>query len=402
MTLTQRINRAFCVLLFAGIGIVHAQPPKYSNDFMYIGVGAQNFGMGNAVVATTNDLTAGYWNPAGLVKIPTNMQFSFMHNEYFAGIAKFDYAGVAFPLDSNKHAFALNFMRFGVDDIPNTLELIDADGSVNYDNVKSFSVGNYGILLSYARTIIPNLSVGATAKIVHNKAGGFAKSWGFGVDIGAMYKIKDWQIGLTVKDITTTFNAWSFSFSEKEKQILAQTDNTIPVSSTEITLPRIQLGVAYSKMFKDKIEVTAALDWELTTDGQRNTLVSTKKVSMDPRIGVQLGLWKIFYLRGGVNNFQKMLNSEGKKTFTVQPNIGVGLRFKNFIYVDYAYTDIGKASESQFSHVVSMKVGINKRKNKESAKLINAADSEVPAGSEQPAAPAAPEPVAPEPQNEVK
>ncbi len=241
------------MLLFAGIGIVHAQPPKYSNDFMYIGVGAQNFGMGNAVVATTNDLTAGYWNPAGLVKIPTNMQFSFMHNEYFAGIAKFDYAGVAFPLDSNKHAFALNFMRFGVDDIPNTLELIDADGSVNYDNVKSFSVGNYGILLSYARTIIPNLSVGATAKIVHNKAGGFAKSWGFGVDIGAMYKIKDWQIGLTVKDITTTFNAWSFSFSEKEKQILAQTDNTIPVSSTEITLPRIQLGVAYSKMFKDKI-----------------------------------------------------------------------------------------------------------------------------------------------------
>lgn len=390
------------MLLFAGIGIVHAQPPKYSNDFMYIGVGAQNFGMGNAVVATTNDLTAGYWNPAGLVKIPTNMQFSFMHNEYFASIAKFDYAGVAFPLDSNKHAFALNFMRFGVDDIPNTLELIDADGSVNYDNVKSFSVGNYGILLSYARTIIPNLSVGATAKIVHNKAGGFAKSWGFGVDIGAMYKIKDWQIGLTVKDITTTFNAWSFSFSEKEKQILAQTDNTIPVSSTEITLPRIQLGVAYSKMFKDKIEVTAALDWELTTDGQRNTLVSTKKVSMDPRIGVQLGLWKIFYLRGGVNNFQKMLNSEGKKTFTVQPNIGVGLRFKNFIYVDYAYTDIGKASESQFSHVVSMKVGINKRKNKESAKLINAADSEVPAGSEQPAAPAAPEPVAPEPQNEVK
>ncbi|HQD12941.1 MAG TPA: PorV/PorQ family protein, partial [Chitinophagales bacterium] len=391
MTLTQRINRAFCVLLFAGIGIVHAQPPKYSNDFMYIGVGAQNFGMGNAVVATTNDLTAGYWNPAGLVKIPTNMQFSFMHNEYFAGIAKFDYAGVAFPLDSNKHAFALNFMRFGVDDIPNTLELIDADGSVNYDNVKSFSVGNYGILLSYARTIIPNLSVGATAKIVHNKAGGFAKSWGFGVDIGAMYKIKDFQIGLTVKDITTTFNAWSFSFSEKEKQILAQTDNTIPVSSTEITLPRIQLGVAYSKMFKDKIEVTAALDWELTTDGQRNTLVSTKKVSMDPRIGVQLGLWKIFYLRGGVNNFQKMLNSEGKKTFTVQPNIGVGLRFKNFIYVDYAYTDIGKASESQFSHVVSMKVGINKRKNKESAKLINAADSEVPAGSEQSVAPVTPE-----------
>lgn len=75
-----------------------ADTPKYSNDFMYIGIGAHNFGKGNAVVASTNDVTAGYWNPAGLVRIPTKMQFSFMHNEYFAGIAKFDYAGIAFPL----------------------------------------------------------------------------------------------------------------------------------------------------------------------------------------------------------------------------------------------------------------------------------------------------------------
>lgn len=362
----------FVVLFVCFSTFTFAQPPKYSNDFMYIGVGAHNFGMGNAVVASTNDVTAGYWNPAGLVRIPTKMQFSFMHNEYFAGIAKYDYAGIAFPLDSNKHAFAINFLRFGVDDIPNTLDLIDADGSVNYDNVRNFSVGNYGILLSYARTIIPNLSIGVTTKIVHNKAGGFAKSWGFGVDVGVMYTIKDWKIGLTVKDITTTFNAWSYSFTDKEKQILAQTSNVIPKSSTEITLPRIQFGVAYHKTFKDKIELTAELDWELTTDGQRNTLVSTKKISMDPRIGVELGLWKIFYIRAGVNNFQKILDSKGKKTFSVQPNLGAGFKFKNFVFVDYAYTDVGKASENQYSHVVSLKVGINKRKQKESSELINA------------------------------
>lgn len=356
------------------ISFPFAKPPKYSNDFMYIGVGAHNFGMGNAVVATTNDITAGYWNPAGLVRIPTNLQFSFMHNEYFAGLAKYDYAGIAFPLDSNKHAIGINFMRFGVDDIPYTLDLIEPDGSVNYDNVRNFSVGNYGILLSYAYQIIPNLSVGATTKIVHNKAGSFAKSWGFGIDIGAMYKIKDWQIGITVKDITTTFNAWSYNFTDKEKAILADTSNVIPKNSTEITLPRIQFGVAYTKTFKDKIELKAELDWEITTDGPRNTLISTKKVSMDPRIGIELGLWKIFYIRGGVSNFQKMLNSDGKKTFTVQPNLGAGFRFKNIVFVDYAYTDIGKASESQFSHVVSLKLGINKRKRKEAAQLINATE----------------------------
>ncbi|HOU46402.1 MAG TPA: PorV/PorQ family protein [Chitinophagales bacterium] len=338
---------------------------------MYIGIGAHNFGKGNAVVASTNDVTAGYWNPAGLVRIPTKMQFSFMHNEYFAGIAKFDYAGIAFPIDSNKHALALNFMRFGVDDIPNTLNLIDADGSINYDNVRNFSVGNYGILLSYAYKILPNLSVGITTKVVHNKAGSFARSWGFGVDIGAMYTIKDWRIGLTVKDITTTFNAWSYSFSEKDKQILALTNNVIPKSSTEITLPRIQFGVAYHKNFKGKIDLTAEIDWELTTDGKRNTLISTKRVSMDPRIGIELGLWNYFFLRGGVNNFQKMYNTKGKKSFTVQPNIGAGFKYKDYVAVDYAYTDVGKASENQYSHVVSLVLGINKRKRKETSELIN-------------------------------
>ncbi|MBK8353054.1 MAG: PorV/PorQ family protein [Saprospirales bacterium] len=368
-------HRVFLLFLLSLISTVQiAKPPKYSNDFMYIGVGAHNFGVGNAVVANVSDVTAGYWNPAGLTNIKTNIQFSFMHNEYFSGLAKFDYAGIAFPLDSNKHAFAINFMRFGVDNIPNTLDLIDADGTVNYDNVRNFSVGNYGILLSYARKLLPGLSLGLTAKIVHNKAGGFAKSWGFGVDVGAIYQIKEWKIGITVKDITTTFNAWQYSFTDKEKLILESTDNLIPKSSTEITLPRIQFGASYTKSFyKDKIDLSAEIDFEMTTDGKRNTLISSKAISMDPRIGIEIGLWKIFYLRGGVNNFQKMFNDAKRKTvFTVSPNIGVGLRFKSFVSVDYSYTDVGKTSENQYSHVVSFVVGLNKRKRKENTDLINA------------------------------
>ncbi|MCB9034075.1 MAG: PorV/PorQ family protein [Chitinophagales bacterium] len=356
------MKKCFLFIFTSLVVTLSAQPPKYSNDFMYIGVGAHNFGLGNAVVASTNDVTAGYWNPAGLTKIENNIQFSFMHSEYFASIAKYDYAGIAFPLDSNKHAFALNFLRFGVDDIPNTLELIEPDGTINYDNVKSFSVGDYGILLSYANQIIPNLSIGATAKVVHHKAGGFAKSWGFGVDVGAIYTIKDWKIGLTVKDITTTFNAWSFSFTDKEKQILAQTNNEIPKSSLEITLPRIQLGAAYNKQFK-KVSLNAELDWEITTDGKRNTLIATNAFSMDPRLGVEAGFFEIFYLRAGVGNFQKIPDENGKNKMTVQPNLGVGLRFRS-IFVDYAYTDVGKASNNQYSHVVSARVGINKRKDK--------------------------------------
>jgi hypothetical protein len=358
------------LLLFVKVGMLAvAQAPKYSNDFMYIGVGAQNLGMGNAVVASTNDVTAGYWNPAGLTKIPNKLQMTFMHNEYFASIAKYDYFAFAVPLDSNKHAFSAGFLRFGVDDIPNTLDLIEPDGTVNYDNVKSFSIGDYGFLFSYANAMVKNLSVGATAKVVYRKAGSFANAWGFGIDVGAIYTLKNWRLGLTVKDITTTFNAWSFSFTDKEKQILQQEDNVVPKNSLEITLPRVQLGAAYVKAFK-KIELTAEIDWEITTDGKRNTLVATNRLSFDPRIGLEAGFFKIFYLRAGVGNFQKMLtDGQSKAKMTVQPNLGVGLRFKT-IAVDYAYTDVGKASNNQYSHVVSARIGFNSRKNKSSDELL--------------------------------
>ena len=42
-------------------------------------------------------------------------------------------------------------IRFGVDDIPNTLNLVDADGNVNYDRITYFSVADYALLLSLAK-----------------------------------------------------------------------------------------------------------------------------------------------------------------------------------------------------------------------------------------------------------
>ena len=42
---------------------------KYSNEFLNIGAGARGLAMGGAQVASANDATAGYWNPAGLTGV---------------------------------------------------------------------------------------------------------------------------------------------------------------------------------------------------------------------------------------------------------------------------------------------------------------------------------------------
>ncbi len=99
----------------------------------------------------------------------------------------------------------------------------------------------------------------------------------------------------------------------------------------------------------------------MTTDGKRNVLLKTNSVSIDPRFGLELNYGRIVYLRGGIGNIQKSTDDLGKPITTFQPNIGGGFRIKS-VSIDYAFTDIGNASEALYSHVFSINLGINKRK----------------------------------------
>jgi hypothetical protein len=335
---------------------------KYSNEFLSIGVGARGLAMSSSVTSSVDDATSAFWNPAGLAQIKNNFQVSFMHAEYFAGIAKLDYGTVAIPLKDQKRVIGISMIRFAVDDIPNTLDLFEADGSINYDNIKSFSVGDYAFLFSYAqKTPVPGLSFGGNFKLIYRRAGEFANAWGFGLDAGLQYHVKKLKLGLMVRDATSTFNAWSFNFSDDEKKVLAITGNDIPASSLEVTLPRFITGIGYEFSIKNKFFILPELNFDLTTDGKRNVVFKTNSVSIDPRFGLELNYGRIVFLRGGVGNIQKSTDDLGKSITTFQPTIGGGIKIKS-VSLDYAFTDIGDASEALYSHVFSVNLGVNKRK----------------------------------------
>ena len=126
---------------------------KYSNEFLNIGAGARGLAMGGAQVASASDATAGYWNPAGLTGVKDHPNVGVMHADYFAGIAKYDYLSAAIPVQDNKRTLGFSILRFAVDDIPNTLFLVEPDGSINYNNIQTFSSADYAMLLSVAQTI---------------------------------------------------------------------------------------------------------------------------------------------------------------------------------------------------------------------------------------------------------
>ena len=347
----------------------YGQFRKYSNEFLNIGAGARGLGMGGAQVASTEDGTAGYWNPAGLAGVKDHPSLNLMHAEYFAGIGKYDYGSVAIPLSDQKRTIGLSILRFAVDDIPNTLFLVEPDGSINYNNIRSFSSADYAFLFSYAQTIKKTenkmMSFGVNAKVIHRVVGSFAKAWGFGIDAGFQMQTKKWKLGIVGKDITTTFNAWSFSFTEQEKEVLYLTNNDIPVKSTEMTAPTLILGAAYNFTLNKHLNLLAELNLNTTFDGKRNEVISTNPVSIDPRIGVELGYKSIIFVRGGVYNFQKAL-ADGdtlnqKKVWIYQPGIGAGFKLKH-VAIDYAFTNLANQSNPLYTHIFSLRLDLVRKK----------------------------------------
>lgn len=347
----------FCFCLLSSLSLT--SQVKYSNEFLNIGVGARAFGMGGANIANINGVTAGYWNPSSLVKLENNLEVALMHSEYFAGIAAYEYGALGIKLDSVS-AMGVSFLRFGVDDIPNTLNLVDANGNFNYNAITSFSATDNAFLFSYARKLKPeNLSVGGNVKVVYRKVGDFASAIGFGVDLSASYKKDKWLFGAVLRDATNTFNAWSFNTEELEETFLA-TGNEIPENHLELTLPKLLLGAGYRYQIKE-FELYPELDLELTFDGKRNVLIKGNVLNIDPKLGFEANYKRIVFLRFGVNNIQDELKAENESVKTFQPNVGVGFHFKK-VALDYALTDIGNQSVALYSHVFSLKIGINKRK----------------------------------------
>ncbi|MDD5688279.1 MAG: PorV/PorQ family protein [Elusimicrobia bacterium] len=180
------------------MGNLEAGVSSSAMQFLKVGIGAKQEGMGGAQVAVAEDVNSVYWNPAGLGSVSAT-ELSFMHLSLYEGI-NYEYLAMGHPVNESS-TIGLQIMYLNYGSMDKTLE--DASGA--YDAVGSagsYSAKDMGGAISYGKQVDETINVGGSLKMVTSKIDSDSAS-GFGLDLGVEYvPVKGGlQLGLVVQNI---------------------------------------------------------------------------------------------------------------------------------------------------------------------------------------------------------
>ncbi len=315
---------SFVLLPFSGILAQDFVAAKYAGEFLALGAGGRSLGMGSAYVAVAQDVSSGYWNPAGLAHLQYP-QFMLMHSSQFSGEVNYDFGAFGMPV-GKRGSLGLSIIRVGVDDIIRTrllnpnLAIGEIDSTTGVRNVPiedgRFASADYGLFLSYSKLVSGTFSYGGNVKILHRGLGDNS-AWGIGFDLGFWANPKsNLMIGLNIQDITTTLLAWD-------------------TGRRELIRPSVRAGLSYPvRLGVTGGKLQPAVDFIFRFENRDEAaLGSVGAVSVDINAGWEYLHHDSFALRFG---FADLGQNESSKISLGQLSAGIGLRFTK-LNIDYAF-----------------------------------------------------------------
>lgn len=327
--------------LLSAQGFVNA---KYAGEFLSLGAGARSSGMGGTGTAAASDVTAGYFNPAGLAQI-SYPEIAIFHESRFAGLFAYDYLAGALPLD-RQQTVGLSVLRFGYGEIKDTRGalidrngngVIDEDDRIDPAKVRIGSAADWAFLGSYAREITDRFAVGANVKVLHRSILD-TSAWGFGFDIAARYRpLDELVLGATLQDATKSILAWE-------------------TGHQEFIVPTMRLGAAYALQIGEDHRVIPSADAILRFEGRDEAALGDLGfASFDAAGGLEYGFREKLFGRLGYTELEQL-------------TIGAGVRLPK-LSIDYAFsqesTDLDGVGAT---HRVSLKLTLEEERFRRAAK----------------------------------
>ena len=326
------------LLVYQGAGL--AQKPyrvgTTAASFLELGIGGAGIAMGDAYVASTNDLSSIYWNPAGLALMERNEAF-FMYQPWVVEINSM-FAGFGLVLP---RIGTLGFSIFGLDygDIDvTTMEYQAGTG-------EKYTAYDYVFSMSYARSLANWFSFGATAKYItsqiwHSKANAFA------IDLGVLVQTQFFsrtgrqedgmKLGMSISNYGTRmgFDGYDLLFPvdiEPDAQGNYQNlQGKYKMGSWELPL-LFRVGVAIDPIVMSNQRITIAAD-----------AMHPNNMSESLNLGAQYRMtvpgFGDFFLRGG---YKALFMEDSHYGVTFGGGAKIWLSPSRCLKVDYAYQSIG-------------------------------------------------------------
>jgi hypothetical protein len=303
---------------------------KYAGEFISIGVGGRALGLGSAYVALAGDVTAGYWNPAGLAHI-TYPEIILMHDERFGSLVNYDYGAVAVPYGRSA-SIGISVIRLGVDGIhdtkdalidPNNGGILDDAARIDYDKLTFFNAADWAVYLTYSHRRSERLSYGFNVKLIHRNHGDNYAN-GIGFDFGLWYNpVGNVLLGVNAQDITTTLVAWN-------------------TGTNDLISPTIKVGGGYMfSLFGGRMIPVIDLDIRFE-NRQVASNMHLGPVSVDFHGGVEYSVRELFAIRAGYNEIGNV-------------TLGAGIHLPK-LDLDYSFARFDGPGELGNTHRISLRV----------------------------------------------
>jgi len=310
----------------SGTGSVEGVGTSMAN-FLKIGVGARAMGMGGSFVALSDDITATYWNPGGLVTSKKN-QVIIQQNSWLVDSNLYFLGGSFMMTPSSMIGVSVNY--FGSGDIEETT-LSQPNGTG-----KEFSASDYAIGVTYSQQVTDRFSTGATVKYI-NESLDSEKASTFAFDVGSVFKtnfFNDMRIGMSLANLGGKMelqgSGLSVQYQANPEANSKITQANLDTEEWEIPL-YFRFGVATELIKKaDDFRWTVSLEAMDSRD-------FIHRISS----GTEIAFKERYFLRGGY----KFNADEQDYAF------GAGARFNLSGYkmcINYAYQNFGVLDNVQF------------------------------------------------------
>ncbi len=281
-------------------------------QFLKIGVGSRATAMGDAFVAVANDVSALYWNPAGVVQSQQN-EVIFSHNQWLVDISH-EFLGGIYHFSDND-AIGVSLTALHMQDMPVTTEVMP------FGNGQYFSFGDFAAAVTYSRKMTSQFSFGASIRYVEETLDKL-KMRGVMIDLGTYY----WT-GLGSTRFAVAITNFGNQMAPDGKVVLfGHREKSSWQSFSPPTIFRI--GFAFEPLQTNTQRITASVQLNHPNDNSEN--VST---------GLEYSWRNILFLRGGY----KFNVSEQNYTFGAGVHLPVGIADVTVNYAFANFTRLGSA-----------------------------------------------------------